>query len=123
PHGLPLWADATNLYGDRPGRSLSYHRHPAADPRYSGRLPMGNVPAQPRRGPSRSPVPASTRIVWPGSLIGKALTDASTGCLTHDLAISFSASALLGFARTLRTKKPPLPSERAVTSILPILIR
>jgi hypothetical protein len=74
-------------------------------------------------GPSRSPAPVSTRIVWPGSLIKKALTDVSIGCLTHDLAISASASALLGSARTLRTKKPPVPSERAVTSILPIRIR
>ena len=47
PHGLSLPADAAHLHGDRAGRPLSDHRHPAADPGYSGQLPMGAVPAQP----------------------------------------------------------------------------
>ena len=47
PHGLSLPADAAHLHGDRAGRPLSDHRHPAADARHPDQLPMGAVPAQP----------------------------------------------------------------------------
>ena len=47
PHGLSLPADAAHLHGDRAGRPLSHRRHHAADAGYSGRLPVGAVPAQP----------------------------------------------------------------------------
>ena len=47
PHGLPLPADAAHLHGDRAGRPLSDHRHPAPDAGHSRKLPMGAVPAQP----------------------------------------------------------------------------
>ena len=49
PHGLSFPADAADLYGDRAGGPVSDHRHPAADAGYPGELPMGAVPAQPRR--------------------------------------------------------------------------
>ena len=49
PHGLSFSADAADLHGDRPGGSLSDHRYPAPDPGYPGQLPVGAVPAQPRR--------------------------------------------------------------------------
>ena len=49
PHGLPLPADAAHVHGHRPGGSLSDHRHPAPDPGHPGQLPMGDLPAQPRR--------------------------------------------------------------------------
>ena len=47
PYGLSLSANAAHLHGDRAGRPFSDHRYPAADTGYSGRLPMGAVPAQP----------------------------------------------------------------------------
>ena len=49
PHGLSLPADAAHLHGDRAGRPLPDHRHPAADARHPGQLPVGAVPAQSRR--------------------------------------------------------------------------
>ena len=49
PHGLSFPADAADLHGDRAGGPLSDHRHPAPDAGYSGKLPVGAVPAQPRR--------------------------------------------------------------------------
>ena len=49
PHGLSFPADAADLHGDRAGGPLSDHRHPAPDAGYSGQLPVGAVPAQPRR--------------------------------------------------------------------------
>src|ERR1700716_345650 len=54
PHGLSLPADAAHLHGDRARRPLSGHRHPAADARHPGELPMGAVPAQPRRAHARN---------------------------------------------------------------------
>ena len=49
PHGLPLPADAAHVHGDRAGGPLPDHRHPAADAGHPGWLPMGHLPAQPRR--------------------------------------------------------------------------
>ena len=49
PHGLSLSADAAHLHGDRAGRPLPDHRHPAPDAGYPGQLPVGAVPAQSRR--------------------------------------------------------------------------
>ncbi len=49
PHGLPLPADAAHVHGHRPGRPLPDHRHHAADPRGAAELPVGDLPAQPRR--------------------------------------------------------------------------
>ena len=53
PHGLPLPADAAHLHGDRPGRPLPDRRHPAPDAGHPGQLPVGDVPAQPRRTDAR----------------------------------------------------------------------
>ncbi len=49
PHGLSFPADAADLHGDRAGRPVSDHRHPAPDAGYPGQLPVGAVPAQSRR--------------------------------------------------------------------------
>ena len=49
PHGLSLPADAAHLHGDRAGGPLPDHRHHAADAGNPGELPVGDVPAQPRR--------------------------------------------------------------------------
>src|SRR5712672_168299 len=71
-------------------------------------------------GPRSSPDPVSTRICrWP-SCIKNALTDASTGDFTYAFARSFSAS--LGFESISRTSNPAVPSESAMTSIVPIFI-
>jgi hypothetical protein len=53
PHGLPLPADAAHVHGARPGGPAPDHRHhppDAGDPR---RLPVGDLPAQPRRADAR----------------------------------------------------------------------
>ena len=49
PHGVPLPADAADVHGDADGRPLSDRRHPGADAGHSRELPVGAVPAQPRR--------------------------------------------------------------------------
>ncbi len=49
PHGLPLSADAAHVHGDRAGGPLPDHRHHAADARGAAHLPVGHLPAQPRR--------------------------------------------------------------------------
>ena len=54
PHGLSFPADAAHLHGDRAGGPLSDHRHPAPDAGYPGQLPVGAVPAQPRRTDARN---------------------------------------------------------------------
>ena len=41
PHGLSLPADAAHLHGDRAGGPFPDRRHPAADARHSGELPVG----------------------------------------------------------------------------------
>ena len=53
PHGVPLPADAAHVHGDRAGGPLPDHRHHAADAGYPGQLPMGDLPAQPRRADAR----------------------------------------------------------------------
>ena len=54
PHGLSFPADAAHLHGDRAGRPVSDHRHPAPDAGHSGELPVGAVPAQSRRADARN---------------------------------------------------------------------
>ena len=49
----PLPADAAHVHGDRAGGPLPDHRHPAADAGHPGELPVGAVPAQPRRADAR----------------------------------------------------------------------
>ena len=49
PHGLPLPADAAHVHGDRPAGPPSHRRDHAADPRHPRQLPVGDLPAQPRR--------------------------------------------------------------------------
>ena len=46
-HGVPFSADASNVYGDRPGRPVPDHRHHAPDAGYPGYLSVGGLPAQP----------------------------------------------------------------------------
>ena len=53
PHGVPLPADAAHVHGDRPGGPEPDHRHHAADAGDSGKLPVGDLPAQPRRADAR----------------------------------------------------------------------
>ena len=53
PHGVPLPADAADVHGDRPGGPAPDHRHHAPDPGDPGGLPMGDLPAQPRRADPR----------------------------------------------------------------------
>ena len=53
PHGVPLPVDAADVHGDPHGGPVPAHRHlepDAADPR---ELPMGHVPAEPRRVDAR----------------------------------------------------------------------
>ena len=54
PHGVPLPADAAHVHGDRPGGPAPDHRHHAPDPRDPRGLPMGDLPAQPRRADPRN---------------------------------------------------------------------
>ena len=49
PHGLPLPADAAHVHGDRPAGPPSDRRDHAADARHPRQLPVGDLPAQPRR--------------------------------------------------------------------------
>ena len=49
PHGVPLPADAAHVHGDRARGPLPDQRHPAPDPGHPGQLPVGDLPAQPRR--------------------------------------------------------------------------
>ena len=53
PHGLPLPADAAHVHGDRAGRPPPDRRDHAADARDPGQLPVGDLPAQPRRADAR----------------------------------------------------------------------
>ena len=54
PHGVPFPADAAHVHGDRAGGPLPDHRHHAPDAGDSGRLPMGDLPAQSRRAHARN---------------------------------------------------------------------
>ncbi len=49
PHGVPLPAHAAHLHGRAPGAALPDHGDPGPDPGRPGRLPVGHLPAQPRR--------------------------------------------------------------------------
>ena len=53
PHGLPLSPDAAHLHRDPQGGPQAHRRRPARDPADPGLLPMGAVPAQPRRADPR----------------------------------------------------------------------
>ena len=49
PHGVPLPAHAAHLHGRAPGAALPDLGDPGPDPGRPGRLPVGHLPAQPRR--------------------------------------------------------------------------
>ena len=53
PHVLPLPGDAAHLHGRAPGVALPDLRDPGADPGDPRRLPVGHLPAQPRRADPR----------------------------------------------------------------------
>ena len=53
PHGVPLPADAAHVHGDRAGGPPSDRRDHAADAGHPGQLPVGDLPAQPRRAHAR----------------------------------------------------------------------
>ena len=50
---VPLPADAPHVHGAGAGGPAPDHRHHAADPGNPGRLPMGDLPAKPRRADAR----------------------------------------------------------------------
>ena len=80
PHGLPLPADAAHVHGDRPGRPPSGRRDHAADAGRSGDLPVGDLPAQPRRADARDGHQQGTRLHVPdvrGRRRARASTSAS----------------------------------------------
>jgi hypothetical protein len=53
PHGVPLPADAAHLHGRAPGAALPDLGDPGPDAEDPGRLPVGHLPAQPRRADAR----------------------------------------------------------------------
>ena len=53
PHGLPLPAHAADVHGDRAGGPLPGDGDHGADARHPGELPVGGLPAQPRRADAR----------------------------------------------------------------------
>ena len=53
PHGVPLPADAAHVHGDRAGGPPPDRRDHAADAGHPGQLPVGDLPAQPRRADAR----------------------------------------------------------------------
>ena len=53
PHGVPLPADAAHVHGHRAGGPAPGGGDPGADARHPGQLPVGGVPAQPRRADAR----------------------------------------------------------------------
>ena len=53
PHGVPLPADAAALHVDRDGGPPSAGGDHGADPAHPGQLPVGDLPAQPRRAHAR----------------------------------------------------------------------
>src|SRR6516164_4551069 len=71
PYGVPFSADAANLHGGLDRRPPSDNRHNAPDPGYSRELPMGRIPAQPRRGDARDGDRSRARLfvepLWGGS--------------------------------------------------------
>ncbi len=53
PHGVPLPADAPHLHGGPARAALPDLRDPGPDPADTVRLPVGHLPAQPRRADAR----------------------------------------------------------------------
>ena len=53
PHGVPLPADAAHVHGARAGGPAPDHRHHAPDAGDPRELPVGDLPAQPRRADAR----------------------------------------------------------------------
>ena len=53
PHGVSLPADAAHVHGHRAGGPPSGHRDHAADAGHPRQLPVGDLPAQPRRAHAR----------------------------------------------------------------------
>ncbi len=53
PPVLQLPADAPAVHGGPAGAELPHHRDPGPDPRGPGQLPVGHLPAQPRRADPR----------------------------------------------------------------------
>ena len=53
PDGVPLPADAPAVHGPADGGPVPDRRHPAPDPAAARRVPVGRVPAQPRRAHAR----------------------------------------------------------------------
>ena len=53
PHGVPLPAHAAAVHGAPHGGPLPDRRHPGPDARHPRRLPVGHLPAQPRRADAR----------------------------------------------------------------------
>ncbi len=53
PHGLPLPAHAAHVHGGADGGPLPADRHPRPDAADRRRLPVGHLPAQPRRADPR----------------------------------------------------------------------
>ena len=51
--GVPLPADAAHVHGAGPGGPPSDHRHHPPDAGHPGQLPVGDLPAQPRRADAR----------------------------------------------------------------------
>ena len=62
PHGVPLSTDAADLHGGGRGGPLSDRRHHGADARHPGQLPVGDLPAQPRRADARDGDRARARL-------------------------------------------------------------
>ena len=54
PPVLPLPPHAAPLHGGPPGAALPDHRDPGPDPGHRRRLPVGHLPAQPRRADARA---------------------------------------------------------------------
>ncbi len=52
-HGVPFPSHAADVHGDPPRGPDADRRHPRADAADPGELPMGDVPAQPRRADAR----------------------------------------------------------------------
>ena len=62
PHGLPLPGDAAHLHGGPPRVALPDLGDPGPDPGDPGQLPVGHLPAQPRRADPRDGHRRGTRL-------------------------------------------------------------
>ena len=65
PHGVSLPADAAHVHGDRAGGPAPGGRDPAADARDPAELPVGDLPAQPRRADARDGDEQGARLPLP----------------------------------------------------------